>query len=70
VTLAVYDICGRRVASLSNGALEPGSHAVTWSRGTEHGDVAGAGVYFVRMTASSLTRERRFSSVGKMILLK
>ena len=70
VTLAVFDIAGRQVAMLTDGESEPGSHSVTWSGETSGGNMVGAGIYFVRMTASSLTNERRFSSLRKMVLVK
>ena len=63
--VAVYDIAGRQVATLTDGESEPGRYLVTWSGGTGGGRIAGAGVYFVRMTASSMTSERRFTSDRK-----
>ena len=69
MTLAVFDIAGRQMVVLTDGESEPGSHSVTWSGETSGGDIVGAGVYFVRLTASSLTSERRFSSLRKMVLL-
>ena len=53
VRLAVYDVLGRRVASLAPGHYAPGWYAVQWQ-----GTGLGSGVYFVRMEAGGkvLTR--------------
>lgn len=49
VDVGVYDIAGRRVATLASGALPAGTHARTW-------DAADArdGVYFVRLRADGV----------------
>lgn len=54
VTLAVYDVTGRRVATLVDRPLEAGTHRVRW-------DAAGlaAGAYLVRMQAGDGVRTRR-----------
>ena len=58
VDLAVFDLRGRRVATLARGERGPGEHAARWD-----GSQAAAGVYFVRLTvrgeAGVMTRERR-----------
>jgi hypothetical protein len=54
VTLNVYDILGREVATLVNGAMPPGSHIVRF-------DAAGlsSGVYWYRMCAGDYMRARK-----------
>lgn len=54
VRLVVYDVLGRAVAVLADGALEPGSHEATL-------DTAGlpSGVYLVRLTAGNRVATRR-----------
>jgi hypothetical protein len=47
VTLALYDVAGRRVAKLAEGDFPAGVHTATWSR-TE---APRAGVYFARLVA-------------------
>jgi hypothetical protein len=58
VGLSVYDIRGRKVATLADGPVSSGSHSVTWRGDADDGSTLAAGVYFVRMTAgfSSCTR--------------
>jgi len=59
VELSVFDVLGRRVATLVDGALEAGSHRIAWNAE----DVA-AGVYFVRLQAAGEMQTR------KMLLVK
>jgi hypothetical protein len=49
VRLAVYDVSGRRVASLVSGGLPAGPHEKIWDGKTDDGVDAGAGVYFIRL---------------------
>jgi hypothetical protein len=54
VTLRVYDMQGRVVATLVNGAMTPGTHRVTWTAG----DLP-SGVYFSRLTAGTYSETRK-----------
>ena len=49
VELAVYDIGGRRVATLVRGSLPAGRHEVTWQGRNDQGGVVASGVYFARL---------------------
>ena len=54
VKLVVYDLIGRQVAILVNGAVQPGVHSVKFN-----GSHLASGVYFYRLSANaaSLTRK-------------
>jgi hypothetical protein len=67
VTLAIYDILGRRVSTLVNEKYVPGFYHHRWNAGT-----ISSGVYFYRMTAVSLGGGKKefFSDVKKLLLLK
>ena len=54
VELAVYDILGRRVATLMDGLKAPGEYTVQWDSGS-----TSSGVYFVRMIAGQTVEMRR-----------
>ena len=56
VRLAVFDVTGRRVAMLVDGARAAGSHEVEWEVGNRS---SGAGVYFVRMEMGGIVATRR-----------
>jgi hypothetical protein len=63
VTLKVYDVLGREVATLVNGRQEAGSYIVSF--GINNGTVGlSSGVYFYRLEAGS------FVSTKKLILMK
>ena len=49
VKLHVYDVSGRLVRTLVDGALDPGTHRVRWDGRTEAGAVSATGVYFLRL---------------------
>ncbi len=49
VRLEVYDISGRRVATLLQKTLEPGVHTLTWNGTNDHGQKVPAGVYFLKL---------------------
>ena len=55
VELDVFDLAGRRVASLHSGLLAAGRHAFRWSGAGERG-AASPGVYLVRMHAEERTQ--------------
>jgi len=49
VRLSVFDVRGRRVATLVDGVLSPGSHTVHWDGRGAGGRSLASGVYFVRL---------------------
>ena len=59
VTLRVFDLLGREVATLVEGIETPGNKSVQWDAGR-----VACGVYFYRLDAGS------FTSVKKLLLLK
>jgi len=54
VSLAVYDIAGRKVATLAQGTMSAGSHEVSWN-----GAKAPAGVYLYRLSFEGKTLTNR-----------
>jgi hypothetical protein len=51
VDFSVYDVTGRRVASLVGGSLQAGPHTVRWMPGIEGYEEVPPGLYFVRLAA-------------------
>ncbi len=49
VTLGIYDISGRKIASLVEGARPPGTHSVTWNGRDTSGQLVSPGVYFWKL---------------------
>ena len=64
VTLAVYDLQGRRVRTLLQGLQAAGRHEVVWRGRDDRGGEVASGLYFYRLSSEDgqLTR--------KMLLLK
>ena len=58
VTLGLYDMQGRLVATLLEGALPAGRHQAAWN-GTTGGRTAPAGIYFLRLRAEGADLSRR-----------
>jgi endonuclease I len=57
--LVVYDVTGRLVATLVDGAVEPGRHEVTWEGRAGDGEAVAPGVYFYRLEAGPHRQTRR-----------
>jgi hypothetical protein len=57
VALEVFDLSGRRSATLLRHALEPGRYTVQWDGLGEDGTPARAGLYFVRLTAPGVAAQ-------------
>ena len=65
LTLKVFDMLGREVATLADGVKPPGKYTVAFD-----GNKLSSGFYFYRLQARSLTGQQLFSSSKKIILLK
>ena len=63
VRLDVFDLVGRRVATLADGDFPSGYHTVNWNRSTISGAAASPGIYLYRLSAGS------FRDQKKMVLL-
>ncbi len=59
VTLTIYDVLGKRVATLVNEALQAGNHKVAFNAGNLE-----SGIYFYSLNGTS------FKDNGKMVLIK
>ncbi len=64
ITLKVYDVAGRSVATLAAGLHDAGSHTVIWRGEDDAGARVASGLYFYRLTMEDGAETR------KMMLLK
>jgi len=64
VRLRIYDVAGRLVASLVDGPLTAGNHAVTWRGEDRQGRRVASGTYYYRLEAGD------FTATEKMVLVK
>lgn len=65
VSLRVFDLLGREVATLVDGVVSAGTHSVTWNASS-----LGSGVYFARLSAYDPGGGMRFVKTTKLELLK
>jgi photosystem II stability/assembly factor-like uncharacterized protein len=66
ITLDVFDVLGRKVATLIDGTQSPGAHIVKWD-----GSALPSGVYFYRLRArDALTGSERLVETKKMLLIR
>jgi flagellar hook assembly protein FlgD len=59
VTIAIYDLLGRRVQTLVDGPRAAGVHQTTWRATGSDGQALASGVYFCRMEAGAHTSTRK-----------
>ncbi len=60
----VFDVTGRRMATLWDGPQQAGEHELQWNGCNDRGDRLASGVYFLRFAAGDVVEER------KLVLLK
>lgn len=65
VSLIVFDVLGREVATLATGYHAAGYHSVMWSA-----PEMASGVYFARFTATDKSGEVKYAKVNKLALTK
>jgi hypothetical protein len=63
VELSVYDLAGRRIRTLTRGALAPGRHTFLWDGRTDGGRRLAAGVYVSRLSGAARSVTRRATLV-------
>jgi len=49
VSLAAYDVTGRKLADLARGRQEAGEHRVTWNFTDRNGRTVAAGYYLIKL---------------------
>jgi len=57
--VSIYDLAGRRVATLASGQAEPGRFSADWDLRTDAGSRAGGGLYFVRLRVGATLRSHK-----------
>jgi flagellar hook assembly protein FlgD len=59
VDLGIFDLSGRRVATIHRGALEAGPHSFRWDGTASGGGRVPSGVYFYRAQTASTSATRK-----------
>ncbi len=65
VTIRIYDSLGKEIDSITTGFQQKGTYKKTWSA-----EGFATGVYYVKMNAQSLSSDKTFSNVIKMLYVK
>jgi len=58
--LAIYDLLGRRIATLADGPLPSGPQAIRWDGRARNGSAVWPGVYFARLVTVDADKSTRF----------
>jgi len=67
--IAVFDILGRRIATLVGAQLAPGTYSTTWNGTNDLGLSVASGMYLVRMSALD-EQGASFSAMKKIVFMK
>jgi photosystem II stability/assembly factor-like uncharacterized protein len=71
VTLTVFDLQGRKVATLVDAVQEAGAKSVEWNSANANAGSVASGIYFYRIVATSIAEpSKSFTQARKMLLLK
>jgi subtilisin-like proprotein convertase family protein len=70
VSVRVYDMLGREVATLVNGFYSAGKFITTWDATNSYGLTVASGIYIYRMEAQPVDGSAAFSAVKKMVLTR
>lgn len=65
VSIVVFDVLGRRVGVIADGAFDAGYRSVVWQAGN-----LASGVYFIRLNVSDAKGFSKYSTVRKLMLMK
>jgi len=63
VSLAIFDITGRRVRELVSGTAQGGEHAINWDLRDDRGGAVGLGIYFARLEVERRPLVQRLAKV-------
>jgi hypothetical protein len=64
ISIAIYDITGRKIKELLKTRKNAGSHSISWNAKNSFGSPVSSGIYIYRIEAG------KFSGVGKLIYLR
>lgn len=61
----VYNVRGQRIRRLLNAELSPGNHTLTWEGRNDRGELVGAGLYVLRLSAGPFSATRKLIVPGR-----
>jgi len=63
VQLHIYDASGRRVRTLAEGAMKPGSHRIPWDGLSSSGNPVASGIYFYEIRTDGFSARKKMSVI-------
>jgi subtilisin-like proprotein convertase family protein len=70
VSVRVYDMLGREIATLVNGYYSSGKYITTWDANNNLGQTVASGLYLYRMEAQPVDGSANYVGVKKMVLTR
>ncbi|WP_457566096.1 T9SS type A sorting domain-containing protein, partial [Caldithrix abyssi] len=64
LTIAIFDVNGRKVATLASQHFPAGKHHLLWNAGAENDQILSSGTYWIRFKANDFEKAR------KIVLIK
>ena len=62
-TMEIFDISGRRVATLLDGPVPAGYRSVIWNGTSDRGATVSSGIYFVRIQAGDVVKTKKMALI-------
>jgi DNA-binding beta-propeller fold protein YncE len=70
ISLKVFDLLGREVTTLAEGAVTPGVHRTFWNGRLSSGAVASSGVYYYRLEGKPLDGNNVFVATRRLVFIR
>lgn len=70
ITLSIFDLLGRDIATLIDTAVLPGHYSVSWNGNNNDNITVANGVYLYRLNAKPFSGTNPFTASGKLVIVK
>jgi hypothetical protein len=70
ITLMIYDLLGREIATLADGYQQTGRYTVTWNATQISGVPASTGVYFARLRVANDLGGVKYTKTSRLLLMR
>jgi flagellar hook assembly protein FlgD len=70
VSLVIYDVLGREIATLADAHQQAGRHTVAWNSTQRSGVQVSSGVYFARLRVTDDLGMVKFTKTSRLLLMK
>jgi hypothetical protein len=70
VSLVIYDVLGREMASLADGYQQAGRYTTTWNSTQNNGIPVSSGVYYARLRVTNDLGMTKFTKISRLLLMR